>query len=544
MIPARAAAAKNTKNATAVKNKRILSSLLSGLLLTLSYPNPGIGVLGWVALVPLIMAVFACEKRSQALRCGAITGLSFFGTSLLWMHYVHFLAWFFLIPIEAFFVMLFALLVFEGRAISSALIRHLWIALAWTATEWLRAEIPIFGMGWNLLAYTQSEYLPVIQFANLFGAFGLGFVMALVNALAFQIVSECGFRLGQGKWKLVMFKMLPFSVVRPILFCGLAILTIIPAILIYGSVQTGSQEPSGRQLRFSVIQPNIPQAVKWDPRAKDEIIRILQKLTELASYDQPDLMVWPEASFPGYVNRDPDAVLVRSLVRRLDVPLLLGAPHLRDDHEAYNSSYLMATDGNFIKRYDKQYLVPFGEYVPLQPVLGFLNPIAKSLGISDFLSGTEATVFRLPGSGFPFSALICFEDTFLNVSRRFVKNGAALLVVMTNDAWFGASAAPFQHLQPSIFRAVENGVPLIRSANTGISAFISKEGRLLGQVRDAAGSPIFVPGYQTMALDVEPKPTFFKRGGWMFPYVATGIFLILFLLVKTRFRGQVTSKGW
>jgi len=199
---------------------------------------------------------------------------------------------------------------------------------------------------------------------------------------------------------------------------------------------------------------------------------------------------------------------------------------------------LINREGEIQERYDKLYLVPFGEYVPLKPIFGFLEPLAYSLGISNFQPGTEMTQFSLENGNLPFSALICFEDIFPQLARAFVRRGARFLAVMTNDAWFGVTAAPYQHLQASILRAVENGVPIVRSANTGVSAFISNKGEVLDTVTDTKGKKIFATGHKTYPLPLDFSETIYGKGGWLFPYVAVFLYAMIFFIQKGERRAK------
>jgi apolipoprotein N-acyltransferase len=212
---------------------------------------------------------------------------------------------------------------------------------------------------------------------------------------------------------------------------------------------------------------------------------------------------------------------------------LLGGLEWESEKESYNSAYFLEKSGAFGQRYDKLRLVPFGEYIPLKFIFGGLKPIADALGISDFSAGAAPVIFRWAREDWPFGVLICFEDIFMDLARDLADRDAKFLVVITNDAWFGKTSAPFQHLQASIFRAIENGISVVRAANTGISAFVSHQGRVLATVKDAKGEETFVMGQKTFDLPLVAERTLFRRGGHFFPYIAAGLFLIL---VMTRSR--------
>lgn len=529
-----------------------LLSFASGILLTLSFPKFSLGFLAWFALIPLLLAVFSCGSRRDAALCGLIAGAVFFGLSLSWLNYVTVFGWLFVTLLETAFLVLFSLTVYEARSFRFPMMTAVWVALAWTANEIFRSEIPVFGFGWNLLAYSQSDYAWIRQSADTVGAYGLGCVMAFVNGCLFQLIQKNSKSEIRNSKQIQNSKfefskpVFGFSVIRiPDLFrilrlefrifpLVLSVLLTFILLLSYGYFHSRRTSPSRGVLRISLIQGNIPQDIKWEPAARGKILEVYAKLTELASYDSPHLIFWPEAAFPGYFNQDAEAVKVQELVRTLAAPLVVGSPHLEPDNTAYNSAYLLGPDGNVKSRYDKILLVPFGEFVPLQPVFGWLEPLAYTLGVSDFSAGSEPTVFELENGDLRFSVLICFENIFPNLVRSFTYRGAEFLAVMTNDAWFGNSAAPYQHVQASVFRAVENGVPLVHVANTGVSAFISRKGEVLGRVQSPEGKDIFVAGRKTYPLAMESESTLYRRGGWIFPYGALAAFVIMLAVKEIR----------
>jgi len=486
-----------------------LYQIVSGLLLALSFPSAGWGFLAWVALVPLLASLHHAQDRSQALGFGLITGIVFFCFSIHWLTHVSTLGWLIVVLMQSVYVMVFAWLAYEGiRSRESALFKAVWIALAWTVTEFLRSEVPVFGFGWNLLAYSQSPYIPLIQFTNVLGAYGLGFLIVLVNALLLY----AWFRRKDLRTALSFF--------------GFAVLMLV-GLWGYGKMTLERPVAPKEFLRVSVVQGNIPQSVKWELMAKEKILEIYEKLSQLAGLEQPDLIIWPEASFPGYFNRDLQAGRISRLASDIQTPILLGGLYWVSEHELYNSAYFLGKDGALGQRYDKLRLVPFGEYIPLKFLFGWLTPVADALGISDFSAGKDAVVFRWAREEWPFGVLICFEDVFPDLARHLADRDAKFLNVITNDAWFGKTSAPFQHLQASIFRALENGVAVVRAANTGVSAFISCRGRVLATVKDAKGEETFVMGQKTLDLPLVVERTLYRQGGFLFPYFVLGVFLVL-----------------
>lgn len=494
-----------------MKNQMILT-ILSGILLAISFPLMNLSFLAWIALIPFLFAIKHAQSFARVCGLGFVMGIVFFSVSMHWLIHVATIAWVLLTILESIFFLGFAGFIFLGKKIKNHFLGALWIALVWIAFEFLRAEMPILGTGWNVLAYSQSNYLPIIQFSNVFGTYGLSFLIVFVNACFYYVVCE----------KKVLIKRLGFLLTALIVLVGL---------LFYGENNLRTPKKPVDLLRISVIQPNIPQSLKWEPMAKEKVLEIHEKLTRLAIFDDPDLVVWPEAAFPGYFNRDASSEKISQIAKELEVPILLGAPHWKNKETIFNSAYLIDKQGTLIDRYDKLQLVPFGEYVPLKMILGWLAPIAYSFGVSEFSAGDEFVLFDFPEKKVSFGTLICFEDVFPKIARQFVNMGAKFLIVITNDAWFGKTGAPYQHLQASVFRAVENGIPIVRSANTGISGFISYKGKVLEILKGRRGEASFDIGKKTYDFPVQIKDTIYRKGGYLFPWIV----MIIFIIVSTIF---------
>ncbi len=507
--------------------RNLLLCWLSGVLLAASYPRISLGCLAWAALVPMLAGLSRAESRREAMFFTASGASVFFLISLSWLRFVTFFGWLFVAALESSFFLILGFLLFECLKLRSLPGRVLGVAVSWMMVEILRSEFPVFGLGWNQLAYSQSASLPFLQFASIGGAYGLGFVMALVNALLFEalhILKEKDSSLG--------FPIL--DKIRKAVLPALAAVVLIAGLWGYGKTQLKpEEEKSADSIRVSVIQGNIPQSLKWEALARDKILQIYFKMTELASYDEPHLIVWPEAAFPGFFNLDGQAAQLETLIRTIQTPVIVGAPHFESQVRVFNSAYFLGADGEVKGRYDKLKLVPFGEYVPLGFLLAWLQPVAEALGVSDFTAGKELVVFELEKPRIPFSVLICFEDVFPRLARRFAEKGARFLTVITNDAWFGDSGAPYQHLQASIFRALETGLPVVRAANTGVSAVISSRGEVLGQV-EKDGKATFKTGFKTISVPLDDHITIYRQGGWVVPYTAALLGTIFFFIRRLR----------
>ena len=305
-------------------------------------------------------------------------------------------------------------------------------------------------------------------------------------------------------------------------------------VLIYGYYKLLPTHNSGlaTSLKLSVIQGNIPQDLKWDPAAKAYILDKYTRLTEEASQQKPDLIIWPEASDPDTIGQDESGLeKILNLINKTKIPLLIGAV-TRDNFDYFNSALLINKQAQVSARYDKLHLVPFGEYIPLKKTFPFLQVIVP---IGDITPGRKYTIFQLSAFSFQpsvkFATLICFEDLFPDLSRQFVKRGADFLTVITNDAWYKKTSAAQQHLQASVFRAVENRVYLARAANTGVSAFLAPTGRIISSIKDIAGKEIFVDGQETREIVIsKQKESFYTRYGDVFILVLSIFVIFSFLL--------------
>ncbi|MBI4367980.1 MAG: apolipoprotein N-acyltransferase [Candidatus Omnitrophica bacterium] len=492
----------------------MVAVLASSVLLILAFPKFSLWPFAWIAFVPILFHLQRLKQARHAFLSFYLFGALFFLGSWEWLRHVTYFGWLFLVFSYAVYFGLFGIVTYWFLKRGHFFLSLFMIPSAWTVLEWVRTEIPVWGFGWNLLAYSQASNLDVAGIAGLFGAYGVSWIIVFANLSIFFLIH---------------FEMTHQKSEAPVVLFSITALGLVLAF--FSLYQTNRPAlPQQGNVRLAVIQANIPQVIKWDSKHQSAILETYEKLTRFVSYDEkPDLIVWPEAAFPGYFNSDRARESVFRLEQGLQIPILLGAPHLdilEDGRErAYNSAYLLDRRLSLENRYDKVRLVPFGEYVPWR---GFFRPIgierfAYSLGVSDFEAGGEQRVFSLrrPDTAVgerKFSVLICFEDTFPFLARKSAERGAQFLLVVTNDAWFGKSAAPYQHLQASIFRAIENGVPVIRSANTGVSAFIDPDGKVSDRVRDKRGKDTFIVGGLVRSISLTDQITFYRKGGYQFPF--------------------------
>lgn len=454
-----------------ISPKHYCIAVCSGLLLTVCFPRTGLAFAAWVALIPLLYLA----ARNQPPACftlGWLAGL-FHGLSLLyWITYVvsRYGNLPFPLSLGVCFLLVAYLAIFPGffcAGLSWLRNRGLpWLLAApflWVTLELGKSRL-LTGFPWENLGYSQYGWLPIIQMADITGVFGISFVLVLSNVLFFAVIFPTK---GQRK---TLTRIYP-----------LILLVILVSIVVgYGSWRLAEPEGHhGPSFEVALVQGNIAQDTKWDPAFQQTTLEKYKRLTKEVAKYKPQLVIWPETATPFYffADRENTETLFRQ-VREMQIPLLFGSPAYRRKGEMlkfYNRAYLLDGSGMLIGYYDKIHLVPFGEYVPWKRLLFFVDKLVQAAG--DFASGEKAVVLDiLPAK---VGVLICYEAIFPELSRDLVNAGANFLVNITNDAWFGRSSAPYQHLSMAVFRSVENRVPMARCANTGISAFIDSRGRIL-----------------------------------------------------------------
>jgi len=279
---------------------------------------------------------------------------------------------------------------------------------------------------------------------------------------------------------------------------------------------TAQTQPT-RQLRVALVQPSIPQTLIFDPDGAPQRFETLMRLTEQALAANPELVVWPEASLPGGMTQE-NFDRVAAKVREAGVWMVLGSDDFEevgpDRYRAYNASFLLTPQGEIAASYRKRRLVMFGEYIPFGRWLPFLQRLAP-IG-EGFHPGPGPVPFRLENLGVTASVLICFEDNFPQQAREHAPPGTDFLLNLTNDAWFGRSAAQWQHAANAAFRAIENGIPLVRCANNGISCWIDPLGRV-HSTRIAEGRDVYDAGFDITTVTFgTASRTFYNRFGDVF----------------------------
>jgi apolipoprotein N-acyltransferase len=501
----------------------ILLAATTGILLPYCFPRYDLGLLAWVALIPLHIALAGVSRRRQAFWLGWLAGIICSTGIMSWV--VTAMHTYGKVPLVFSYGIMLLLTAYLGLYVGIYSAGVVWFRMLmpryglfaapclWVTLELLRTYV-LSGLPWSLLGYSQYRQLDVIQIADHLGVYGVSFLIVLSNVALAELYLWLmplfrGFRPARLPWELVT---------------TAAMLVGLSWAYSTSLIASETMERSKATLQVGVVQPNIDQAVKWDQAFREETLRRYDRLTESFGYGV-DLVVWPEAATPFIYEREPVYQLqLVAMANRASAPLLFGSPAVRFDQERkpflLNSAYLLSPDGELLGRYDKQHLVPFGEYIPLKSsLLFFLEKMVE--GIGDFQAGPGPTIlsFQLkesdgaaPARRVKFGVVICYEVIFPDLVRRIAGSGAEFLVTITNDAWFGDSSAPAQHFSMVVFRSVENHLAFARAANTGISGFIDPFGRII------VASPTFTQTALQAEIPVRQTKTFYSRHGDVFAY--------------------------
>ncbi len=495
-----------------MKKKDLLFSLLSGILLVLSFPNFDLEFLAWVALVPLLYAVEG-KGLWKSFKLGLLTGLISFLGILYWIIVaVHNYGNIPLIPsILILLLLVFYLSLFIGAftflfrfiQIRVGFTTFLFTPFLWVALEYLRSFL-LTGFPWANLGHSQYLNLPFIQMADITGVYGLSFVILLVNATLFSILHQ---------WSKKTF---------PSLEVLMSVLILLSS-LVYGYVKmrmVDLEMVRNPSIKVGLVQGNIDQSIKWDESFQKETLKIYERLSFKVAEKKQNLIIWPETATPFFFQDSKEyQPFVLDIPKKTEAYLLFGTPSYKIEKgkvHHYNSALLVSPSGELIGKYDKTHLVPYGEYVPLGEYIS-LGSLGE--GIGNFKPGKETFNFTLPQG--KFGVLICFEIIFPDLCRKFVKNGADFLVTITNDAWFGRTSAPRQHLTIATFRSVENRVFIARAANTGISGFIDPVGRIMKQGK------LFTEEAMIGTIRLSKKKTFYTLYGDVFAWICSAFSITL-----------------
>jgi len=561
-----------------------LAAASSGLLCRLCFAPYDQAWLCWVALTPLITAVWfsGAEVKRRWLRdllLGYVAGLTCFWSVFSWLTTVTVPGWFLVGTYMAIYFAGWSWLcgllrpaprkprplegleavtrrLEEKRAAeragtpaqesrSSALPNESWqdnspwlssfsnlrlgilLAATWVTMETVRGTL-FSGWGWNTLGSALHAQWAMIQIVEYTGVPGLSFLVALTNVILVVTVRRF---IDETRVKQR----------RPHFEFTLTMAAIV-GVIGYGvrAVQVGQPSTS---VRVAALQPNIPREQKFSRDFAQATFEKFVGLSQVALQSKPDLLMWPESSMPDpVVPGTASYQFVMDFSKEAKVDLLTGVID-EEGKDAYNAALFVSGDSERVGLYRKLHLVPFGEYVPGRHTVPGISAIVGDQVPEDFGFGKEHTVFQLTRPEIRVAPLICFEDTIGELTRQFVLRGANLLANVTNDGWFLRSAGSQQHLANAVFRCVEMRLPMVRSANTGVTCFVNEFGRVTQILLDDTGSQ-FTEGVLTgeVQVPIDYVPTFYVRHGELFAHVCaavTGLMLLGLLPRLVRRKAQI-----
>jgi apolipoprotein N-acyltransferase len=515
---------------------RYALAVIAGLFLALSFPKTGVAGLAWVAPGLMLFAALGCRGK-ECFRIGYVAGLTHYLAMLYWLLFIPFPAgaivgWLALGSYLALYPAAWVWLCWKlfpddrrtGRPeslgvqktplqVDELLTTNWWQRAAWAflcATLWVAFEMVLArflsGFPWNLLGVSQHRMVPLIQIASITGVYGVSFLVVWFSvSLAFaflRIIRQPGLR---GGWLVEL---------HPALIALLG-------VTIFGVHRLRQGMEAGRELSLALVQPSIPQLLIWDHSEDTNRFNKIIELSKLALAAKPDVLIWPESSMPNFTEDNFRAIT--NLIATHKVWMILGADDVErrasaadpGEAEYFNAAFLFDPGGRFVATYRKQHLVVFGEYLPFARALPFLRRIIPIPG--DFTPGNKAVSFDLSEPRARLSPLICFEDVIPGLTRRSARDDTDVLLNLTNDGWFGQSAAQWQQAANAVFRAVENGLPMVRCTNNGLTCWIDSRGRLR-EVLQSEGGDVYAPGFLNLKIPLQPvgrrrELTFYHRHG-------------------------------
>ncbi|MEO5803336.1 MAG: apolipoprotein N-acyltransferase [Verrucomicrobiota bacterium] len=529
-------------------------ALIAGLMLAAAFPKFSIAGFAWVAPGVILLCGIGKTGRQQ-FWMGYVAGLAHFLTSLYWLLFIPFpagaiAAWLALSGYLAFYTAIWVWLCWkiftkltarclvdngdQNFSLGTIFLRTTWrqrtiwslsCAVIWVALEMTMARV-FGGFPWNFLGTTQYKLVPLIQIASITGVYGISFLLVWFS------ISLCSAGM------LLVQRPQPSRA-----WSGEIILpALATAILFAVGYKPPDHEGSVPKLKVALVQPSIPQTLIFDPSQNETRFEKIIQLSENALAENPDVLIWPEASVPPLTEENFQTIT--NMIVSHHVWMIFGA----DDSETketsdgqrrtnfYNSSFLFSPDGKMAATYRKQHLVGFGEYIPLERWLPFMKWFTPIEG--GFTPGAGPVPFQIESPRAKTSVLICFEDAFPHYAREHVETDTDFLLNLTNDGWFGKSAAQWQQAVDALFRAVENGLPLVRCTNNGLTCWIDKRGRLRKIFQGESGD-VYGPGFLLAEIPLlspgeKRTPTFYQKHGDWFGWSCGAATLALALLVRRK----------
>jgi apolipoprotein N-acyltransferase len=510
----------NTDSGIAVREEsrvfrldRTHAAALAGGLMALAFPPFPFGLLAYVALALVLVAVRGTSIRQMAWR-GFVFSFVFQVSTLYWIGWVSIGGMLTIVVVLSLYVALvFACYGYIRRYLGE---RAIWLfPVIWIAHEYLRG-LGDLAFPWTNLSLSQVYYLNLIQFADITGDLGVGLWVAFINVLVYKIITA---------WTSPRRRPLGAYAV------ALILLFVLPFLYGWGTIQRLKSDES---VRVAVLQGDIDSFHKWDSAYVDLSFAVYETQARHAAAAGAELTVLPETAAPVYLRAEPRYHRsFRELAEETGVPMLIGTLEFEvlpnGGYLRYNAAVAVDAGGYHPTYHAKLQLVPLGEWIPFSDKVKVLDRL--DVGGAHFTAGKKLVLFNHPKG--PYAAAICFESVFPNIIRRFAQAGARFLVNITNDGWYGLSSGPTQHALIAVFRAIETRLPIARSANTGISGFIDRVGRL----RNASDQYVPECVVSNLALGARTKETFFVRHGMFVGRLCTlltGTLLLLAVFLNWR----------
>lgn len=490
-----------------------------------SVPQYGIGLVAWVFLIPLLFALRDCNVSGGAL-LGFVTGLAGYAGVFYWITYVvvkygqlplvvGLIVMLLLVAYLSIYLSLFAAGIVHCR--TNGIPEVISAPLLWVCLEYGKSHL-LTGFPWENIAYTQYLNTILIQSADIAGIYGLAFIIVMFNVVIYDVITK-GAKGAQ---------------VEASIMCMILIFLYGYGVLRVNQIRDVLKDSSW--LKVTIVQGNIDQAIKWNPQYQRETIQTYKTLSLNKANAGFGLIVWPETAVPFFFQEQNE---LRREIENVAVIsgkwLLLGSPSYKvtqGELSLLNSAFLLSPDGKTQAQYDKVHLVPYGEYVPLKKFFPFIKKMV--VGVGDFIPGKDYYPLSM-NDVYTIGVLICYEGIFPEASRVYKTRGADVLINITNDAWFGKTSAPYQHLSMTVFRAVENRVYLVRAANSGISALINPVGEIISQTE------LFTKAVLYGEVKKIKCKTFYAHCGDVFVYGCM-VVLILYYIYSMR-RRNVYGRG-
>jgi apolipoprotein N-acyltransferase len=482
-----------------------LVALGAGIALSFAFPEPDLWWLAWIAIAPLLLVASGRSSR-RGFSLGFVYGAAFFGSLLVWISIVGWLAWGVLVAVEALFIGLFgALWAVASSARAGAVVRVLAAPVLWVATESFRAVIPVGGFTWGQLAQSQHDLPWMLRPAALGGGWTISLLVVALNAALLEALRSARAR----RWGV----------------CAGSVAVVAASLLLPALVP--AQDTTGAGLRVAIVQGNVPRDFPGSFTDKElAILGSHVRETRALVGEGIDLVVWPESAVGLDIERDPEvADALATAARSVDAPMIVGGNLDVDDTHYKVMAFEISAEGEVVDRYQKTHLVPFGEYVPARSLLDWM-PILDQVP-EDAVPGRQGRVFDVADGA--VAPVISYEGDFGPLVRERINSGGRLLVVATNTSTWERSWASAQHVAFSKVRAAENGVWAVHAAISGISAFIQPDGRV------ADSLPLWTTGSLIADVGLAEDITLYARTGEWLP-IGCGVVSVALVVLGGRRR--------